>query len=303
LRERVSSRSWQHCARGLIWRRRRPQSALRSRLHWWQCWFAVNCKVKIHRTLSGLSTSVADAAASGTAVLDHRTPRCPGQLPTPQTTPARPIATALSRDAWSEALGAVGECVLLQQTVLVEMHVGLSTIRLSVGSLSACAVFVGVIVFWARRMKAELKDALVMLLTEASKTIISISFELGNLATDLLTIYRVVFEDVVRSPQYRVTYAMFGCLAIMAGLVSIVYLVLRAYRLRSQIKLNAVVEQEPAEANTGLEDGATHDIVRNLTWELEKASRDLKARAVGAMCLLLEDVPMVRANRPEERKT
>jgi hypothetical protein len=59
-----------------------------------------------------------------------------------------------------------------------------------------------------------------MVLTEASKTVISISFELGNLFTDLLTTYRVVFEGLVRSPQYRVPYAVFGCLSIMVALVS-----------------------------------------------------------------------------------
>ena len=52
-------------------------------------------------------------------------------------------------------------------------------------------------------MSAELKDVLAMVLTEASKTIISISFSLGNLATDLLTTYRVVFEDIVKSENYR----------------------------------------------------------------------------------------------------
>jgi hypothetical protein len=143
-------------------------------------------------------------------------------------------------------------------------------------------------------MRAELRTVLVMVLTEASKTVISISFSLGNLATDfkLLTTYRVVFEDVVRSPQYRVPYAVFGCLAILLGLVSIVYQVRRAYGLRSQIKSNAIVEQEPAEISSDLDDDA--NIVRKLKWELEKASRDLKALAVGVLCLLLEDVPMVR---------
>jgi hypothetical protein len=207
------------------------------------------------------------------------------------------------RDAWSEMLGAVGECVLLEQIVLVEMPEGVNTVWLLVGSLSACAVFVGAIVFWARRVRGELRTVLVMVLTEASKTVISISFSLGNLATDLLTTYRVVFEDVVRSPRYRVPYAVFGCLAILVGLVAIVYQGKRAYELRSQIKSNAIVEQEPAEADTDLEDDASHTIVRKLKWELERASRDLKALAVGVLGLLFEDVPMVRvftrAHRPD----
>jgi hypothetical protein len=201
--------------------------------------------------------------------------------------------------------GPTGSCEILRRSVTVaERPQGLNTMWLSVGSLSACAVFVGAIVFWARRMKAELKNALVMVLTEASKTVISISFELGNLVTDLLTTYRVVFEDMVRSPQYRVPYAVFGCLAIMVGLVSMVYQVQRAYKLRLQIKSNAIVKQEPAEtdAGTDLEDHASHAVVHKLKWELEKVSRDLTALAVGMLSLLLADVPMVRAHRPDPQK-
>jgi hypothetical protein len=151
-------------------------------------------------------------------------------------------------------------------------------------------------------MSAELRNILVMVLTEASKTVISISFALGNLVTDLLTTYRVVFEDIVKSPQYRVPYAVFGCLAIMVGLVLMVNEVQRAYMLRLQIKSNAIVEQEPAETDRDLEDDASHAVVHKLKWELEKVSRDFKALAVGMLCLTLADVPMVRAHRPDPQK-
>jgi hypothetical protein len=220
-----------------------------------------------------------------------------------RNTPGLHRLQVVLRDAWNETLGAVGECVLLEQIVLVEMPEGVNTVWLLVGSLSACAVFVGAIVFWARRVRAELRNVLVMVLTEASKTVISTSFSLGNLVTDVFTTYRVVFKDIVRSPKYRVPYAVFGCLAILVGLISIVNQVQRAYGLRSQIKSNAIVEQEPAETDTDLEDDASHTIVRKLKWELERASRDLKALAVGVLCLLFEDVPMVRvftrAHRPD----
>ena len=146
---------------------------------------------------------------------------------------------------------------------------------------------------------AELRNILVMVLTEVSKTVISISFALGNLVTDLLTTYRVVFEDIVKSPQYRVPYAVFGCLAIMVGLVLMVNEVQRAYMLRLQIKSNAIVEQEPAETDRDLEDDASHAVVHKLKWELEKVSRDLKALAVGLLCFFLADVPMVRVHRPD----
>jgi hypothetical protein len=79
--------------------------------------------------------------------------------------------------------GPAGSCELLRRSVTVaERPQGLNTVWLSVGSLSACAVFVGVIVVWARRMSAELRNVLVMVVTETSKTVISISFELSDLA-------------------------------------------------------------------------------------------------------------------------
>ncbi len=205
------------------------------------------------------------------------------------------------RDAWNEALGAVGDCVVLEQDVRVEKPEGLNTVWLSVGSLSACAVFVGAIVFWARRVSAELKNILVMVLTEASKTVLSISFALGNLATDLLTTYRVVFEDIVGSAQYQVPFAVFGCLSITVGIVSIVHHLRRAFELRSQIRSNAVAGQAPAETDTDLEADSGPAVVHKLKWELGKASRDLKALAVGVLVFLFEAVPMVRAHRPDPR--
>jgi hypothetical protein len=210
-------------------------------------------------------------------------------------------------DGWDDR-GQVCEFALLNQTFVLESPNGLNTMWLSVGSLSACAVFVGAIVVWARRMKAELRDLLVMVLTETSKTVVSISFELGDLATDLLTTYRVVFEAIVRSPQYRVPYAVFGCLSIMAALISLAYHVHRARELRAQIKTNAKIQSHAAEADEYLhdnednEDDAHKAVVRKLAWELEKTSRDLQGLAVGMLCFFLEGLPMVRVRRPAPRR-
>ena len=154
-------------------------------------------------------------------------------------------------------------------------------------------------------MSAELRDILVMVLTETSKTVVSISFELGDLATDLLTTHRVVFEDIVGSPQYRVPYAVVGCLSIMVALVSLGHHVHRARELRAQIKtkanVTAKVQPHPAEPDAPLEDNEddVHEaVVGKLEWELEKNSRDLKGLAVGMLCFFSEDVPMVRVRRP-----
>jgi hypothetical protein len=101
---------------------------------------------------------------------------------------------------------------------------------------------------------------------------------------------------MVKSPHYRVPYAVFGCLSILVSLVSLVQHVNGARELRAQIKANA--EIQPTETDTDLEDGKDNAglaVVHKLEWELEKASRDLKGLAVGVLSLVLEDLPMVRA--------
>ena len=75
----------------------------------------------------------------------------------------------------------------------------------------------------------------------------------------------------------------------------------RAFELRSQIRSNAVAVHEPAETDSDLEADSGHAVVHKLEWEHKKASRDLKALAVGVLVFLFEDVPMVRAHRPDPR--
>ena len=119
----------------------------------------------------------------------------------------------------------------------------------------------------------------------------------------MLTTYRVVFEDIVGSPQYRVAYAVFGCLSVLVALVSLAHHLHRARELRAQIKTKAKVQPHPAKADAHLEDGEDDEddagkaVVCKLEWELEKTSRDLKRLAVGMLCFFLEDLPMVRVRR------
>jgi hypothetical protein len=204
------------------------------------------------------------------------------------------VLEVVLRDAWIERLGVVGDCTLLKQTVRVEQPEGMkTTVWLSIGSLSACAIFVAAVLVWARRVSAELRNVLVMVFTEASKTVISISFELGDLTTDVLTTYLVVFEGRAQSPQYLVPYAVFGCLSCMVGLVSMVHRIRGACKLRSQIM--AEVQQEPSAGGESQHtEGPSHSVVRKLEWEREKAARDLKRSSVTVLCFLLEDLPMVR---------
>jgi hypothetical protein len=100
-----------------------------------------------------------------------------------------------------------------------------------------------------------------------------------------------------------VAYAVFGCLSMLAALVSLAHHVHRARELQVQIKTNAKIQPHPADADVHLEDNEDNEddvneaVVGKLEWELEKTSRDLKGLAVGMLCFFLEDVPMVRVRR------
>ena len=104
----------------------------------------------------------------------------------------------------------------------------------------------------------------------------------------VLTSYRVVFEDgFVQVESYRVAYAVFGTLAVTSSLVSIVYRIHHARHVRAHL---TKVMSSAALAEEDSIDG----MLPKLRWELEKVSRDLRAKAVTLLGLALEDVPMVR---------
>jgi hypothetical protein len=199
----------------------------------------------------------------------------------------------------------VEECILLERDVPIEPQPtpdGVNTVWLSVGSLSASVILVCAILFYGWRRSKMLGDVIVMVVTEGSKTLFSISCELGDLGSDILTTYRVVFEGIIRSRQYIVAYAVFGCLGTCVGLVSLSHHVHRLHELRSQIKASGKVQPD-AGADLGDETFELGDesdknlagdaLVRKLKWEVQKVHRDLKSMSIGILGLLLENLPMV----------
>jgi hypothetical protein len=81
-----------------------------------------------------------------------------------------------------------------------------------------------------------------------------------------------------------VAYAVFGTLAVTSSLVSIVYRIRHARHVQTQIRNVA-----------SSEDDVKGSLLPKLRWEQAKVSRDLRAKAVTLLGLMLEDVPMVRS--------
>jgi hypothetical protein len=187
-------------------------------------------------------------------------------------------------NAWSNASTTATSCNLLRSTIFVRSQ-SINQWTL-VGACSASAVFAAALGFWLSRksVRERLRLILAMVLTEFCKLLIATCFELGDLATDCYTTYRVVLEDgFVQNRIYRIAYAVFGSTTIIGGLVSIVLKVMHAHNLRS--RLQKVLSNGELDEVSG--------VVAKLRWELSKVSRDLRNNMVTILMMLAEDCPMV----------
>jgi hypothetical protein len=84
---------------------------------------------------------------------------------------------------WDEDANQQARCVLLRRKIQVDEGFN-SSLVLAI-SLSCCVVCVVGLVMWVRRRSEQLRHILTMVLTEVGKLIMSICFELGDLATDV----------------------------------------------------------------------------------------------------------------------
>ena len=84
---------------------------------------------------------------------------------------------------WDEDAKQQARCVLLRRKIQVDEGFN-SSLVLAI-SLSCCVVCVIGLVVWVRRRSEQLRHILTMVLTEVGKLIMSICFELGDLATDV----------------------------------------------------------------------------------------------------------------------
>ena len=84
---------------------------------------------------------------------------------------------------WDEDANQQARCVLLRRKIRVDEGFN-SSLVLAI-SLSCCVVCVVGLVVWVRRRSEQLRHILTMVLTEVGKLIMSICFELGDLATDV----------------------------------------------------------------------------------------------------------------------
>jgi hypothetical protein len=85
---------------------------------------------------------------------------------------------------WNELAGAAGLCTLFEEAVVVEAGQQFNTVWVLVGAGCTSVLLVAVVLVWAKRNSLLLQHILLMVLTEATRLVLSTVFELGNVATE-----------------------------------------------------------------------------------------------------------------------
>jgi hypothetical protein len=177
-------------------------------------------------------------------------------------------------------------CILLRKgvTVVEAQRVALWVL---IASLILCTILILMLVIWAKRKADDLKEILTMVMTETVKLVLSIVFDIGNLITDLMTAYKIVFaDDVVMGTRWKILYAVFGCLSIIVGVFLILHRGQHLIGVRRRLTLQL---NERDRVYTTADD----EMLQRLTWEEKKILRDMQMNASSLLCLVFEDIPMI----------
>jgi hypothetical protein len=168
------------------------------------------------------------------------------------------------QNGWNATMDeTVMMCTLLEQFLVLEESAGFSSLWTLVGSLIACALLVITVIYFVRKFAIKLQHLMRQVLTEGFQLVTGVSFELGDLCTDIYTSYLVVFEDgFVRSPSYKVYYMVFAPLCVVVSAACIVF------RVRHAIEVYRKVHDVAVAADDA--DAAAHDqaLIQNLDWEV-----------------------------------
>jgi len=167
-------------------------------------------------------------------------------------------------------------------------------IALGASAAGSSVLIIGTL-WYVKKRSTVLRAILAMVLTEIVRLIIALTFEFGDLATDLFTVYKVVtaealVSDPKRAERYRIAYMFFGVLSAVSSIVSIGYRARHAIAVREQLKSVVVHPTGPVDV---AEDMVGDLLLKNLKWELSKIKREYTFQGVSILALVCEDLPMV----------
>jgi hypothetical protein len=191
------------------------------------------------------------------------------------------------RGGWSRSGGENGSCLLLRQTIHLPAAPD-SNLQYYVlaGSLVACAIIIGSLLFLIRRHTNNLQHIFRTLITEVAVLVCTLIFETADMATDIYTWYRAVVDDSLGAGDATKTaYSAILGLASLVSCLAVVYH-LRLARLLRQAA-TAHVSEATAVATPRSADKAR---LTKLKWEVDRSRREMTAHAITLLSVLLEDV-------------
>jgi hypothetical protein len=194
---------------------------------------------------------------------------------------------SVKMSGWNYTVDENFTCILLQKSVTVvgDQQVGFWVLIVALG---VCALIILLFVVWAKRNSSQLKSILGMVMTETVRLVIAIVFDISDLATDVLTAYKVVFEDALAiGPRWKIGFAVLGCLSIVVGSSSLFHQSRHLWLVRGRI--TKLLQEQKNRVYTTADD----EKLQHLAWEEKKILRDMQAKANTLFCLCFEDLPMI----------
>jgi hypothetical protein len=170
--------------------------------------------------------------------------------------PGTYVLLVTANSGWSATAGQSTTCELLRHTVFVE--VGSSNTRwILIGAVATTAVIVGGVFMFLWRRRHALQGILMMLFSEASELLGALCMQLGDLAADGITCYRILHGTInVPSDGYKAAYAIFMCLSTLIAIVSASFRILNARSLRAHMKELTTADHAAAATGQLLTPGA-----------------------------------------------
>jgi hypothetical protein len=192
------------------------------------------------------------------------------------------------RGGWSQSGGENGSCQLLQRTIHLPAAPPDSKLQYYVlaGSLLACAIIIGSLIFLIRRHTSNLQDIFRTVITELAVLVCTLIFETADMATDIYTWYRAVVDDSLGAGEATKTaYSAILGLASLVSCLAVVYHLRLAWLLRQAA--TAHVCEATAVATPRSADKAR---LTKLKWEVDRSRREMTAHAITLLSVFLEDV-------------
>jgi hypothetical protein len=211
----------------------------------------------------------------------------------PNRSPGEYDIVVTLKTGWSQVLLAAGPCELARLRVVVKETESIRrTVAIAVGAVVGASLIPAGI--WVRRHRARLHAILMMVVSELLLSIVGMGSEVVNVVSQMIAAYRYLFVDEFAmhiSESYRAAIGFFSILAMVLGLV---FLAVRAYhlaefaksvKLRTRARSRSLSSVEPEQISGS-------SLVHEYEWEAAKVERSKTKHEMTLLSIVIRDVPL-----------